>query len=317
MIRIFRSTDMANMPPLIMKFAMPVSPSPALPRRERGVKSRFASFTSNLPLLLLVVTAMQLNSVYAADEKKEGKEQARRLQQKVNAIEQEKSQLLQSKTQLEGQLKDSSEKFSRAKRSADAANRKISELEKTLQEAETVKTEQAAKLVTTEQKLAETEKLLAETSTTLHQTQIAKSQLESSLTKKSEEFTACTVKNESLHRLGGVLIKQYQEKSCLNSLLAKEPLTQLKKVEVENMVDEYREKIDQELVEKNQTARLDSMRQKREEEFAALHTIRAQQEEQELAEKKEAVRAKNRQQNDLDQLSRKVKAFFADGFEWF
>jgi hypothetical protein len=59
------------------------------------------------------------------------------------------------------------------------------------------------------------------------------------------------------------------------------------------------------------------MRQKREEEFAALHTIRAQQEEQELAEKKEAVRAKNRQQNDLDQLSRKVKAFFADGFEWF
>jgi len=52
-------------------------------------------------------------------------------------------------------------------------------------------------------------------------------------------FSACTTKNESLHRLGVALIKQYEEKSCLGSVLQREPLTQLKSVDVENMVDEF------------------------------------------------------------------------------
>jgi len=44
----FNLTIMANVPPLIMKPAMPVPLSPALSRkRARGITSRYASFTLN------------------------------------------------------------------------------------------------------------------------------------------------------------------------------------------------------------------------------------------------------------------------------
>lgn len=253
--------------------------------------------------LLVVALVSAAGSAVAANDKKDGKEQARRLQQKINALEQEKSQLVQAKSQLEGQLKETIEQLNHVKQSAEASNRKGSSLGKALKAAEGDKTELADKLAKSEQKLVETAE-------TLRQTQESRSKLEASLSARTQEYSACTTKNESLYRVGVALIKQYEEKGCLSSLLQKEPLTQLKSVEAENMLEEYREKLDQELVNQPLEESQKLAQQKAEQEKAKQ--LKA---EQEKAEQLKAAQLKAKQQNSLDRMTRKVKKFFKD-LEW-
>jgi len=279
--------------------------------RETGVPVRLGMMS-----LLVLALVSVANPAVAADDKKDGKEQARRFQQKLHALEQEKSQLAQEKSQLEGQFKDASEQLDHTKRSAAAASRKVSALDKALKEAEGDKAELADKLAKSEQKLAETEKILADTAGVLRQTQISKNQLDASLTQRTQEFSACTTKNESLHRMGAVLLKKYQEKSCLTSVLEKEPLTQLKGVDAENMVEEYREKLDQELVDQQLEARQKLAQQKAEAEAqkAEQKKLELLQAEQVKAEALQAEQDKAKQQKDLDLITRKVKEIFSDSF---
>ena len=265
--------------------------------------------------LLALALVSAAGSAVAANDKKDGKDQARRLQQKINALEQEKSQLVQAKSQMEGQLKETTEQFNQAKRSVEAANRKGSSLDKALKAAEDDKAELEEKLAKAEQKLVETEKTLAETAGILRQTQESKSQIEASLTLRTQEFSACSTKNESLHRLGVALIKQYEEKSCLGSVLQREPLTQLKSVDIENMVEEYREKLDQELVNQRLEERQKLAQQKADAQNAEQQKAEREKAERLKAEQEKAERLKAKQQKNLDRITRKVKEFF-ESFEW-
>ena len=235
-------------------------------------------------------------SAIAASDKKDGKDQTRRLLQKINALE-------QAKSQMEGQLKETSEQLDRAKQGAATTSRKGASLGKALKTAEDDKAELAAKLAQAEQKLTENAE-------TLRLTQEFRDQLETSLSERTQEFSACTTKNESLHRVGVDLIKQYQEKGCLSSLLQKEPLTQLKSAEAENMIEEYREKLDQETMNQQLEERQQPPQQKVEAQEASPEKIEQQ---KTAPEKTETVKA--RQQSTLDRITRKVKQFFEDT-EW-
>ena len=163
--------------------------------------------------------------------------------------------------------------------------------------------------------MAETEKRLVETTASLGLMGDAKRQREADLAARTQSLSECTAKNESLHRFGVTLLKQYEEKSCLDSGMQGEMLTQLKRVGVENMVDEYREKLDQELVNQQQQDRQMLARQKAEQ----LKEVKAK-EEREKAERlkdeqEKAERLKAKQQNDLDKLTKNIKAFL-ENLEW-
>ena len=265
----------------------------------------------NRACLLALVLMTAAGSAIAANDKKDGKDQTRRLLQKISALE-------QAKSRMEGQLKETSEQFELAKQGAATASRKGASLGKALKTAEDEKAELVAKLAQAEQKLSETAE-------TLRLTQEARGQLETSLSERTQEFSACTTKNESLHRVGVDLIKQYQEKGCLSSLLQKEPLTQLKSAEAENMIEEYREKLDQEAMSQPLEERQQPPPQKGEAQKVEAQKVEAQKvetqeaspekiEQQKTApEKTETVKA--RQQSTLDRITRKVKQFFNDT-EW-
>jgi len=253
-------------------------------------------------LLLVLVQVMATGSAIAANDKKDGNVQTKRLQQKINALEQQSSQLSQAKSELEGEL-------NHAKQSAETANRKAVSLDKTLKAAEDDKAELAGKLTQSEQKLTET-------ADTLRLTMEAKNQLEASLSERTQELSACSTKNESLHRVGIDLIKQYKEKSCLNSLLQNEPLTQLKGAEAENMLEEYREKLDQELVNQ-QPAGCQNPAQQKADVQNAVQQQKAdiQKVEQNNIEQKKTESLKVGQQSSLDRITRKVEKFF-EQLEW-
>lgn len=274
-----------------------------------------------LILAFMALTA-SLPAMAAGDK---NKEQARRMQQKISSLEGEKSKLAQEKSDLEGKLNEVSGQIGRTKRNAEAANRKVAQLEKSLKETEDAKTELAAKLATTEQQLAETGKILESTTAALRDTKSEKKQLEENLSQRNQEYSTCTAKNESLHRLGVDLLKQYQNKSCFASMMQNEPLTQLKSVGIENQVEEYREKLDEQAVdeqakEKQRLAQLKVETQKQEEQsLLSSHAMNAVSSDNN-ANAQVADRQKLKEQNELDEASKKMKEFFTGVFSsegWF
>ncbi|MGZ3237796.1 MAG: hypothetical protein ACXU8A_10525, partial [Burkholderiaceae bacterium] len=190
---------------------------------------------------MVILMAAAMLPAHAADDKKVGKEQAKRLQQMQRQLEQEKSQksqIEQEKTVLDGQLKDAKGKLSKIQHNADAATKRSAELAKELETAAATKAELEAKI-------AESEKKLAETTEVLRKAEVANHQLEASLAQRSQTLSACEAKNDGMYKYSMEILGKYESKTCSASLLQKEPFTQLKQVEIENYVENSRDKLDQ------------------------------------------------------------------------
>lgn len=80
---------------------------------------------------------------------------------------------------------------------------------------------------------------------TLRQLEAERNQLRVDLTSKSAAFETCAQKNVQLYQTGLELADQYEKKGVWQSLLASEPMTQLKRVEIENLAQEYVSRVEQ------------------------------------------------------------------------
>lgn len=79
---------------------------------------------------------------------------------------------------------------------------------------------------------------------------VEKKTLESEVRKERHKFNRCETKNAKLCLIVNELIEKYQNKGLVNSLMQKEPFTQLKKVEIEKFMQEYKEKIEEQELER-------------------------------------------------------------------
>ena len=77
-----------------------------------------------------------------------------------------------------------------------------------------------------------------------------KKTLQSELRKERLKFDRCMTKNAKLCLIANELIKKYQNKGIIGTLMQKEPFTQLKKVEIEKFMQEYKEKIEEQELER-------------------------------------------------------------------
>jgi chromosome segregation ATPase len=68
--------------------------------------------------------------------------------------------------------------------------------------------------------------------------------LTASLSQETQQHNRCRKNNAGLASLSRELAEKYEKKNALDSLSAKEPLTQFDKVELEKLIQEYLDKID-------------------------------------------------------------------------
>ena len=188
---------------------------------------------------VLVALLFVVPSVSAADGKT-GREQmqVKRLQQSQRKLQQENTQLVQEKATLDGQLKAAQSSLDEISSKVQIASTRAAVLSKELRAIKTEKEALAAKL-------AETEIKLTETKETLNKSVLAGRQLDADLKQKTESLSVCQVKNVKLHGYGVDLLDKYEKKGCGDVLLQADPFTQLKRVEIENLMEDYREKLDE------------------------------------------------------------------------
>lgn len=245
-----------------------------------------------------------------------GKDQVRRLQQRLSALEQEKGQLLQEKSELDGKLKESTGQIVHAKQGAEVANRKLVSLEAKLRTSEQEKSDLAHKVEALEEKRAATGKELAETAASLRQEQQVRAQVEANLGQRNKDYASCVTRNESLHRTGLSLLKDYEEKTCTTSVLQGEPLTQLKRVSLENALEDYRQKLDAQRIGDAAAERRQAAEQK--EEARRQEALREAREKAQAVIAEQAVekQKRKREQHLINDVTREVTGFFED-IEWW
>jgi chromosome segregation ATPase len=184
-----------------------------------------------ISLLLCCVLTMPLTlSVSAADDPKAAKEQLRRLQQAQRKLEQEK-------TALAAQVSEADGKLGQARKSAARSERKNAELAEKVKAVEETRDQLAAKL-------AETEKHVAEQAEANRLLAAEGLQLKAALSRQEQATVSCETKNVQLYGYGRELLVRYQNKDMWDGAAQREPFTGLKRVEIENVLEEYRDKLD-------------------------------------------------------------------------
>ncbi|WP_237763311.1 hypothetical protein [Thiobacillus denitrificans] len=203
-------------------------------------------------LLSLLLVTMTAAPAWAASESRE-KQMLRRMQQQVQQInqaraqsEQEKAAALADKETAERELEKvrSGESTSKRQLASERAARSRAEADlKALQaESDALK----ARLAATEKQLADSVALQRATAQTLAQVESAKKQTEGKLSGKAHDLQVCQTHNGQLYAIGREMMQKYRDKSCQDALAQAEPFTGLKKVEVENLLETWRDRLDRE-----------------------------------------------------------------------
>lgn len=86
---------------------------------------------------------------------------------------------------------------------------------------------------------------LQQTTQGLHKLESEKNLLQETVDGQAQLIVSCEEKNAKMVQINRELLVHYEKKGPLDAMLQREPLTQLKRVEIENIAQEYQDKIDQ------------------------------------------------------------------------
>ncbi len=199
-------------------------------------------------LSMVLIAATLAVPAWAASESRE-KQMLRRVQQQMQQVEQaraqaeqEKAAALADKDSLERErdrLRGETRRLAgeraaraRAEQALKAAQAEIEALQTRLTETEARLAESQAQERATAGKLAETASARKQAATTLADTR--------------QELGRCVDHNGRLYGLGRELMAKYRDKSCQDALAQAEPFTGLRRVEVENLLEAWRDRADAE-----------------------------------------------------------------------
>jgi chromosome segregation ATPase len=214
-------------------------------------------------LAVLLVGLFLIQPAMAADKKK-GKA-ARDMQRQITALKQqmeaEKAEMQagfdKEKAELQSKAEQSDKTASGLRSSLSAAkkqnvdlgqalevaNQELDALRKDKAQLEAGKAQVEANLASTSAALSETRKTLADTQRDLKLDEAQLKDTSKLLTQRDNSLAACTEKNGKLYGLGRELVDFYDKR-----VTPTEPFTQLKRVQLENVLQDYHDKIEEQRV---------------------------------------------------------------------
>lgn len=216
-------------------------------------------------LWLAAVLSCAFSAVHAQAARSD--DAAQRAVQKAQAllrqVAAEKAQLQQQNLDLQTQVKSLEKKLK-------ASEAKLGETSATLEEAQKSNTALSQQLAGTQSRLSTTESHLTDMSEQYRQTAKAlkkmtaeKEQLTvdtaSTYDAQTNALLECESKNVAMFKANQDLMQKYENKGAWDSLLQRESVTGLKQVEIENVLQEYRFKIEDESYKRPKIDRPESL----------------------------------------------------------
>jgi len=211
------------------------------------------SSTQTIKVMLGLFLAISLlaNPALAADKKDKASRRVQQIQQEKAQLQSQLDQTLQAKAVLDADMAKAQEDNTALMSRLAAASRKISGLETSLKEMTAERMDFEAKLLKTQTELEATKTALSELDAkhqaNLYDLKINEQQrtnLTATTIQKTKVIDACVAKNAKLYDYGLELVKLFENPSLYRRIVLNEPFSQLKRVELENILQNYNDKID-------------------------------------------------------------------------
>lgn len=208
---------------------------------------------SGLLIPFLLASVLLSSSVWSQEKNvSRERESLRRAQQQVKQINQEKSALEEKLTGLEQDkvklAKDKDKLIGGAQALAKSEAIKREQVQQALGAMTQEKAALQSQKAEVEQRLAEMTAKQAATALELEQAKAQTKQTQSTLATRDTQVASCEGKNRKLYQFGRDLIAQCRDQSASDVALRLEPFTGIKRVGIENVLEEYRDKLDAEKV---------------------------------------------------------------------
>ena len=222
---------------------------------EKHSKHLFFRNVSMMVIGCLLMPFLMATPAEAADKKdKAAKRAAMMVQAMKQQMEQEKAamqaQMDQQKKDFESKIAASEEALKKQAEQNMVLKKKLSQAQNDIQKLEAEKTALDAKLTSTQTALDATKTQLTDL-TTEHQKALADLQfnenqrktLSGSLAKTNRALNDCGEKNQKLYSLGAEVVGIYDKPSAYQAAMRNEQFFQLKRVELENVLQGYQDKM--------------------------------------------------------------------------
>ncbi|WP_036303692.1 hypothetical protein [Methylotenera sp. L2L1] len=219
----------------------------------------------NPKVVWLLVASLAIGFVYPdnanAAEKKD--KAARRAQQMVQKAKQEmeaekanmQAQFELQKKELEDQVKTNDEQLQKRSASLGATQRKLGSVETELAKTSADKVALESKLLEMQTLLEATQQNLADLTlqhkqaqTDLQVNDSQRKKLSTNLASSNLSLRTCEQKNSNLHQFSTDLIDIYDKPGIYTAVMRDEPFFQLKRVELENILQHQQDNVDEEKV---------------------------------------------------------------------
>jgi chromosome segregation ATPase len=170
------------------------------------------------------------------------REMLRRAQEALRQSQENASELSQAKSAAEQKLKDASQQLDSVRNASKSAE---SGLRAKLQTAAAAQTDLTQQLERARQQIAALMAQQQDAAKRLSAREADLKQSQQSLEASKAANTSCETKNLQLYQYSEELLGRYQKKGVWAAMSQKEPVFGLKEVGIENVVQEYQEKLDQ------------------------------------------------------------------------
>ena len=205
----------------------------------------FLNITLMVTALFILLTSLT-TPAWSADKKETRQREAqRRTQQAIKQAQARAAELEQTNADLDNKLKEQEQRVNEAQQNLDGFSRKNRRLVEDYAKEQAKAVDLEARLKKAESNLQQTRSALAEVSASQLKTERHLVTMTSEKMVLDDTLTICLGKNQQLYRLGRELINHVEKPEGFSSLLRGEPFTQIKRVELENIFQDYRDNLDQ------------------------------------------------------------------------
>jgi hypothetical protein len=187
-----------------------------------------------------------------ADENKTNREQEllHRAQEQIQQLQQDNMALQRAKLGAEEKLKALTGQLDDSRKDIKSARAHSAGLNDDLKKMQDVQTALVAKLEETNGVLAAMTQKQAETAALVTKRDAELKDANAAIEQNKNNTLACEARNEKLYQYDQALLERYQNKGVWAALIQREPFVGAEKVEIEKTVQQYREKLAAERIQK-------------------------------------------------------------------
>ena len=167
--------------------------------------------------VMFITIAMTTGDVWASDPEDQ---KVLRIQRMLRQVSQERDALQTENTRLKSEIEELNRKHTGIKKSSDSA------------------------LAKSRESIAALNADMQQAMQNLRRMESEKNLLQETTVGQAQQIETCESHNVKLLQVNQDLLGQYENKGFFDAMLQREPLTQLKRVEIENIAQEYQDRID-------------------------------------------------------------------------